>query len=143
MNSALPVPWHRWGGNRLSTLHQAQVCPLPQSSRVGSIRGRAILDELSGALGDFGTFVPIVIALVLFVGMNAATILVFAGLANVVTGLVFRIPISVQLMQAIAALAIAGAMTAGQVRLVGFFVGAFLLALASLGWIGRLTWGSP
>ncbi len=122
----------------MSTPKQVEVCSLQWLPRIGSISGRVILNEASGALGDLGTFVPIVIALTLFVGMDAATILVFAGLANIVTGLVFRVPIAVQPMKAIAALAIAGAMTADQVSSAGFLIGACMLALACLGLIERL-----
>ena len=109
-----------------------------ESARKRLIRGRFILTETIGSLGDMGTFVPIVIALVMLVGMDAATILVFAGLANIVTGLVFRIPIPVQPMKAIAALAIVGHMTASQVCAAGVLVGILLLALALLGMIRHL-----
>ena len=99
---------------------------------------RMLLGEATGALGDLGTFVPIVIALVVLVGMDAATILVFAGLANLVTGLVFRVPIAVQPMKAIAVLAIAGTLTAGQVSLAGMLVGICVMLLAAGGLIERL-----
>ena len=68
-------------------------------SRPRAIGSHFVVTETIGALGDLGTFVPIVIALVMLVGMDAATILVFAGLAHVVTGLVFGIPIPVQPMR--------------------------------------------
>lgn len=114
------------------------MCFGEQSSGRGGISGGFVLKEMVGALGDFGTFVPIVIALVMLVDMDAATILVFAGLANIVTGLVFRIPIAVQPMKAIAALAIAGAMTASQVSAAGIVVGVSLLVLVSFGLIRQL-----
>ncbi len=104
----------------------------------GRLDGRFFLREATGALGDIGTFVPIVIGLVVFVGMDAATIFVFAGLMNIVSGLVFRIPVPVQPMKAIAALAIAGAMTASQVSIAGMFVAICLLFLAIFGLIRQL-----
>ena len=122
----------------MSTLEQMKTYPHRPSPWIKAMSGRFILSELSGALGDLGTFVPIVIALVLFVGMDAATILVFAGLANIATGLIFRIPIAVQPMKAIAALAIAGAMTADQVSSAGFLVGVCMFALAGMGLIKHL-----
>jgi len=100
--------------------------------------GRFFLREAAGAFGDIGTFIPIVIGLVVFVGMDAATIFVFAGLMNIVSGLVFRLPVPVQPMKAIAAMAIAGAMTAGQVSTAGMFVSVCLLFLAIFGLIRQL-----
>ena len=91
--------------------------------------------EVAGAFGDIGTFIPILIGLVYYVGMDAATILVFAGLMHLATGLVFRIPIAVQPMKAIAALAIAGELTSTEVSVAGFSVAVCLLILALSGGI--------
>jgi MFS superfamily sulfate permease-like transporter len=94
--------------------------------------------ELAGSLGDLGTFVPIAVGMVQIVGLDAATLLVFAGLASIAAGLVFRIPMAVQPMKAIGALAIAGMLTASQVGVAGLTVGAVLLLMGALGLIGRL-----
>ena len=94
--------------------------------------------EAAGAFGDIGTFMPILIGLVHYVGMDAATILVFAGLMHLVTGLAFGIPIAVQPMKAIAALAIAGELTSAEVSVAGFSVAVCLLILALTGGIRRL-----
>ena len=72
------------------------------------IPGRFILTEAVGSLGDLGTFIPIVVGMTQIVGLNVGTVLVFAGLANIFSGLIFRIPIAVQPMKAVAALAISG-----------------------------------
>lgn len=42
--------------------------------------------ELSGSVGDLGTFLPIVLALVLVNGLDLGTSLLFTGAYNVVTG---------------------------------------------------------
>ena len=91
--------------------------------------------EAAGAFGDIGTFIPILIGLVHYVGMDAATILVFAGLMHLVTGLAFGIPIAVQPMKAIAALAIAGELTRAEVSVAGLSVAVCLLILALTGGI--------
>lgn len=122
----------------MGTANQVKVFTEQRPSRIGPISGSFILTEATGALGDLGTFVPLVIGLVVLVGMDPATILVFAGLANIVTGLVFRVPIPVQPMKAIAALAIVGVMTAEQVSMAGVLVGGALLVLVSLGLIEQL-----
>jgi MFS superfamily sulfate permease-like transporter len=77
------------------------------------------------------------------VGLDAGTVLVFAGLANVVAGVVFRVPMAVQPMKAIAALAIAGAMSAGQVGVAGLTVGVAMLLIGGLGLAGTLHRAVP
>ena len=63
--------------------------------------------EASGALGDLGTFIPLVASLVYVNQLDAGSILFFAGLYNIFTGFVFNQPVPVQPMKAIAAVAIA------------------------------------
>ncbi len=110
-------------------------------SRKWSVSARFILNEAAGSLGDLGTFVPIVAAMTLTVGLDAGTILVFAGLANIVTGLVFRIPIAVQPMKVIAALAIMGTMNAAQVGMAGVAMGVVMLLMGGsrlVNWVARV-----
>ncbi len=96
------------------------------------LRGlRTISGELSGALGDLGTFLPYVVAIlgagVLLPGM------VFAGfaLAYALAALAYRMPMPVQPMKAIGALAIAGGMGAGDIMISGMIIGAVLLVFAA------------
>ncbi len=94
------------------------------------------LSEISGALGDLGTFIPLVVSLIAVCGMDGGTVLVFAGLFNVVTGLVFNQPVPVQPMKAIAAVAIAEGLAPGEIAAAGFGAGIVVLAL---GWTGGVT----
>lgn len=55
--------------------------------------------EISGALGDLGTLLPLMIALALQGSINLPSTLVFSGLFNIVTGVVFGIPLPVQPMK--------------------------------------------
>ncbi|GJC98043.1 sulfate transporter [Colletotrichum higginsianum] len=64
------------------------------------------LAEISGALGDLGTLLPLMIALAVQRSIYLDSTLVFSGIFNVVTGAVFGIPLPVQPMKAIAAAAI-------------------------------------
>ncbi len=104
-----------------------------------SFNSRFWVHEVAGAFGDIGTFIPILIGLVHYVGMDAATILVFAGLMHLVTGFVFGIPIAVQPMKAIAALAIAGELTSAEVGVAGFSVAVCLVIMALTGGIRCLN----
>ncbi|KAH6690318.1 sulfate transporter [Plectosphaerella plurivora] len=64
------------------------------------------LAEVSGALGDLGTLLPLMIALAIQGSILIDSTLVFSGVFNVVTGFVFGVPLPVQPMKAIAAAAI-------------------------------------
>lgn len=57
------------------------------------------LAEVSGALGDLGTLLPLMIALAINNSISLSTTLVFSGLWNVLTGVCFGIPLPVQPMK--------------------------------------------
>jgi len=57
------------------------------------------LSEISGSLGDLGTLLPLMIALAINDSISLSTTLVFSGLWNIVTGIVFGIPLPVQPMK--------------------------------------------
>ncbi|KZL82849.1 sulfate transporter [Colletotrichum incanum] len=76
-----------------------------QHHNVATLR-RSPLAEISGALGDLGTLLPLMIALAVQRSIYLDSTLVFSGIFNVVTGAVFGIPLPVQPMKAIAAAAI-------------------------------------
>lgn len=65
---------------------------------------RSPLSEISGALGDLGTLLPLMIALALQHSISLPSTLVFTGLANIFTGLIFGVPLPVQPMKAIVSL---------------------------------------
>jgi hypothetical protein len=56
----------------------------------------APLSEISGALGDLGTLLPLMIALALQGSISLPTTLVFSGVFNIATGAVFGLPLPVQ-----------------------------------------------
>ncbi|KAM7490333.1 hypothetical protein LguiA_033254 [Lonicera macranthoides] len=65
--------------------------------------------EINGSMGDLGTFIPIVLALTLAKDLNLGTTLIFTGVYNIVTGALYGVPMPVQPMKSIAAVAIANA----------------------------------
>ncbi|XP_019443404.1 PREDICTED: molybdate transporter 2 isoform X2 [Lupinus angustifolius] len=91
--------------------------------------------ELSGAVGDLGTYIPIVLALSLVNNLNLTTTLTFTALYNIVTGLLFGLPMPVQPMKSIAAVAISESppLTIPQISAAGLAVAAVLLVLGSTG----------
>ncbi|MFQ5666768.1 MAG: putative sulfate/molybdate transporter [Candidatus Binatia bacterium] len=95
--------------------------------------------EIAGSLGDMGTFLPLLVGMAAQNGLNFASALFFAGLFNVVTGLVFRIPMAVQPMKAIAAVALTEGLTVGQILAAGATVSAVILVLGLTGLIDWLN----
>lgn len=91
------------------------------------------LGEASGALGDLGTFVPIVSSLVAAQQLKIGPVLLFAGLANILTGLAFNQPIPVQPMKAIAAVALTEALSPGAIAAAGFGAGVIVFLLGATG----------
>lgn len=99
--------------------------------------------EVSGSLGDLGTFLPLVLAMAQQNGLDLGVALLFAGLLNLLTGLFFTLPMAVQPMKAIAAVALTQGLTAPQILAAGMIVSALVLVLGLLGWVGELAKAIP
>lgn len=97
------------------------------------------LAELSGALGDLGTLLPLMTALVLTNSISLPSTLLFTGAANILTGIAFGIPLPVQPMKAIAAVAIARKFTVEENAAAGLVV-ASLVGIFSV--TGLINWAN-
>lgn len=64
------------------------------------------LSELSGSLGDLGTFIPLTVALARERKIALAPALFWAGISNIFTGYAWDVPMCVQPMKSIAAVAL-------------------------------------
>ncbi|XP_066309301.1 molybdate transporter 2-like [Miscanthus floridulus] len=103
---------------------------LPSSIRLKT----SVWSELGGAVGDLGTYIPIVLALSLASHLDLGTTLIFTALYNFATGLLFGIPMPVQPMKSIAAVALSSAhLTVPQIMAAGLAVAAVLLFLGATG----------
>ena len=85
--------------------------------------------EVTGAVGDSLTVLPIVVALALVTDISLAHVLIAFGIFQIVWGVVYGLPISVEPMKALAALAIAGAITYAELALAGIILGVVLLTI--------------
>jgi SulP family sulfate permease len=65
------------------------------------------LAEFSGSLADLGVMLPLMLALISLNGMDASAAFFGIGLAYIVTALVYRLPIPVQPLKSVSALALA------------------------------------
>ncbi|KAG7337874.1 sulfate transporter [Nitzschia inconspicua] len=88
------------------------------------------LPELSGACGDFGTLIPLLVAMARNRTIYLAPTLFLSGIVHIVTGCYWDIPIPLQPMKAIASLAIAQELTRTQVTVAGVGMGVCFLLLS-------------
>jgi hypothetical protein len=90
---------------------------------------RLTLREISGSLGDLGTLIPLLVGMAHQGSVHFVPALFFAGLFNVLTGLLWDVPMCVQPMKTIAAVALADGLTQVQVSIAGMLVSAIVLML--------------
>jgi MFS superfamily sulfate permease-like transporter len=95
--------------------------------------------EIAGSLGDLGTFLPLLVGMASQNGLDFSSALFFAGLFNIVTGLTFSIPMAVQPMKAIAAVALTQGLTVHQILAAGVIVSAVILVLGLTGLIDAVN----
>ncbi|KAI1435203.1 hypothetical protein GGR50DRAFT_658139 [Xylaria sp. CBS 124048] len=97
------------------------------------------LAEISGALGDLGTLLPLMITLAVNGSISLSTTLVFSGFFNIMTGVVFGIPLPVQPMKAIAAAAIATHSSERETMAAGSVTAGLVLVLSLTGLLHLVT----
>jgi hypothetical protein len=100
------------------------------------------LRELAGSMGDFGTLLPLAVGYIVVNSLNPAGFLVMMGLANILTGLVYRLPLPIEPMKVLAVMAIAQQWSPSMIYASGFAMGLIWLFLAAtnlIGWIAKIT----
>lgn len=97
--------------------------------------------EFAGSLGDLGTLIPLSVALVVVSGLSVTSVLLMAGIFYVASGLWFKLPIPVQPLKVVAAIAIAypGEITVSMIGASGVLFGLILILLAWTGFIHTLA----
>jgi len=106
---------------------------------IGEPRTRIRFDrnELSGAFGDMGTDFPLVAGMILAAGLNPASVLTLFGAMQILTGLLYGVPMPAQPLKAMAVLVISRKASAAALYGAGLAIGVVMLALAAT---GLLTW---
>jgi SulP family sulfate permease len=97
--------------------------------------------EMAGSLGDFGTLIPLSVALVTINGLSFTSVFLMVGLFYFACGLYFRLPIPVQPLKLVAAVAIASPdkVTLPVMAAAGIIFGIFMLLLAFNGLIDKIA----
>jgi hypothetical protein len=87
------------------------------------------LSELAGSFGDYGTIIPLVLAMALVSDLDISYIFLFFGIWFAISGAYYRLPIPVEPMKAIAVIVIAGGLTVGEIAASGLILGVIFLVL--------------
>ena len=98
--------------------------------------------EFAGSMGDFGTLLPLAIGYMIVCRIHPAGLLVMMGLANIATGLIYRLPMPIEPMKVLAVMAIAQAWTPQKVYTSGLIMGIVWLIMGATGtmtYIARWT----
>ncbi len=101
------------------------------------------LRELAGSMGDFGTLLPLAIGYVTVCKMNPAGLLVMMGLANIVTGLVYRLPMPIEPMKVLAVVAIAQVWTPEKIYTSGLVMAGVWLLMGATGAMRHIARWTP
>ncbi len=87
------------------------------------------LQEIAGAVGDYGTLIPIVLGVAIVSNVNVGYILLFFSIWYVITGIYYKMPVPVEPMKVIGAIAIAEGLSAGEIAASGIILGVLFLVL--------------
>lgn len=106
------------------------------------LRSRLRFDrnEWSGSLGDIGTDLPLIVALIPAAGLDAPRVFLLFGATQIVTGLVYGLPLPVQPLKAMAVLVISQGLPGEVLYGGGLAISLVMLALTGTGaleWLAR------
>jgi MFS superfamily sulfate permease-like transporter len=99
-------------------------------------------NELAGSFGDIGTDLPLVIGMVLAAGLDAGSVFIMFGLAQIATGLVYGLPMPMQPLKAMAVIVIGQKLSGDVLFGGGLAIGVVMLLLVvtgGLSWLARVV----
>lgn len=94
-------------------------------------------NELAGSFGDVGTDLPLIVAMIAASGMDGATVFIVFGILQILTGIVYGVPMPMQPLKAMAVLVITQKIGAEILYGAGFAIAIIMLTLSLT---GALTW---
>ncbi len=93
--------------------------------------------ELTGAIGDSVTVLPIIVAVGALSDLSLAVMFIWFGIFQIIWGLFYGVPISIEPMKALAALVISGTITTGELLVAGLLLGLILLTAGVTGMLEK------
>ncbi len=119
--------------------HDQPIPADPSQAAASALRFDRV--ELAGAFGDLGTLLPIVVGMILINRLSPSTVFLSFGLFYLVTGYYYRLPVPVQPLKAVGAIAIAypAVITESVIGASGIIFGALLLLFALTGIVDTLA----
>lgn len=99
--------------------------------------------EFGGSLGDFGTFLSLLIGYIVVVGMDPASMLIMFGISNIVLGFIYNLPVPLQPKKVVAAVAISNRWTSGMVQGAGIGLGITWFIFIFTGLIDKIVKYTP
>lgn len=97
-----------------------------------------LLSELAGCAGNFGTVLPLLFAVSIASGMHLSLMILWAGIWYIISGLYYKIPIPVEPLKAVGAIAIAGQVTPQMIAASGILTGVLCLIIGFCGFMDRI-----
>src|SRR6266498_1982061 len=85
--------------------------------------------ELAGAFGDLGTDLPLIAAMILAARLDAGNVLLVFGAFQILTGVLYRMPMPVQPLKAMAAIVITQKLSGATLYGGGLAIGVLMLVL--------------
>lgn len=98
-----------------------------------ALKNRFSQNEWTGALGDLGTLLPLAFAIVIYNGFSPNIIFFLWGTAYVITGSIFKIPLSVQPLKVMTVIAISQGLSQELLTSTAFFYGILFLIISLTG----------
>jgi len=95
----------------------------------------ALRREIAGSVADVGVLIPIAVALIVKNGLSPTAVLLPAGLLYLTVARVYRLPIPVQPLKALGAIAIAKGLGADEIAAASLLLGMIFLGLGATGMI--------
>lgn len=95
--------------------------------------------ELSGSVGDIGTDFPLIVAMIIAAGLHTPSVLIVFGLMQIFTGLIYKMPMPVQPLKAMATIVIAQQLGGNILLGAGLAIGIVMLILSLSGILSRIA----
>jgi MFS superfamily sulfate permease-like transporter len=89
--------------------------------------------EIAGAVGDYGTLIPIVLGIALVSDIRLGPVILCFAAWYIITGIYYRMPVPVEPMKAVGAIIIAERLGHGEIVASGIVLGIVFLALGCFG----------